>query len=118
MRIKFFGHYFHLQLLLLWIFELLTTAAAASAALVYSVDSSLPYLLHRTSVFALCVSLAMAAMGLYSLRQRDRLIGIALRLLASVVAGAFATVATEGAFLIVRTPTHTIGLACLVSLAL
>jgi sugar transferase (PEP-CTERM system associated) len=118
MRIKIFGHYLHLQLLLLGLFELGAALAAYACAYRLTATVEMAHLSHRAGVFGICVSVAMLAMGQYSRQQRDRLIGIALRLLMSLAVGAVGVVAIEGAFFQQRTSLRTIALACVIALVL
>lgn len=95
MVIRIFRHYWQLHFALL---ALADFAAGLSSYLFvrgymgFGGPTELSYLalLVPAAVFSVCVCLAMAAMGLYSARQRSDLSGIALRMLLAVIAGALA----------------------------
>jgi sugar transferase (PEP-CTERM system associated) len=90
MRIKLFEHYWHLGLMVLWVSE--SVVIFGSSRLAYDLlGDSQP--LHGSAliqgiVLGGCVILAMVSMGLLSRRLRDRMAGIALRIVLSVGAGA------------------------------
>lgn len=88
MRIRLFGHYWQLGLLILWLLE--SAAIFGSSWFTFGVlDPDKPAVVwHQSVVFAGCVMLAAIAMGLFSRRLRDHLAGIVLRIAVSVIAGA------------------------------
>ena len=95
MRVKVFGHYWHLPLVMLW----LTDSALMICAYFLVINFlNLPRespRIHWTQVLALtaCTILAMIAMGMWSRRLRDRLGLVPLRLGMSVVIGGLLTAA-------------------------
>jgi sugar transferase (PEP-CTERM system associated) len=89
MRIKLFEHYWHLGLIVLWVGE--SAIIFGSSWLAYELlgdPRNLPLSgWIQGIVLGGCVTLAMVSMGLMSRRLRDRMAGIALRILLSVGAG-------------------------------
>ena len=89
MRIRLFGHYWHLGLMLLWAIE--TTLIFTSSWLAFrlagtQVETPLtPWV--QSAVLGGFVLISMVSMGLLSRRLRDGLSGVALRIVMSVVAG-------------------------------
>ena len=90
MRIKLFEHYWHLGLMVLWIGE--SAVIFGSSWLAYTLlgDPHQGPVSGWTQGIVLggCVFLALISMGLMSRRLRDRMAGIALRILLGVGAGA------------------------------
>jgi len=101
MRIRIFGHYWQLGLVLLWVFE--STAIFGSSALAFHWlgASQHSYMWMQSAVLAGCVMVAAIAMGLFSRRLRDRTAGLVLRIGVSVVAGAIV-----GGLLLYVSPNH------------
>jgi len=103
MRIKLFEHYWHLGLIVLWFSESAVIFGSSWMAYEWLGDprhlSVAAWI--QSIVLGGCVILAMISMGLMSRRLRDRMAGIALRILLSVSAGAF-----FGTLLLGLTPEH------------
>jgi len=101
MRIRLFGHYWQLGLVLLWVFE--SAVIFGSSVLAFrslgSEDTAVMWL--QSAVLASCVMIAAIAMGLFSRRLSDRTAGILLRIGVSVLAGAFL-----GGLLLYVSPNH------------
>jgi sugar transferase (PEP-CTERM system associated) len=101
MRIRLFGHYWQLGIVLLWLLE--SAAIFVSSWLAFrwlgTQDSAVIWL--QSLVLAGCVMVAAIAMGLFSRRLRDRTAGIVLRIGVSVAAGAFL-----GGLLLYVSPDH------------
>jgi sugar transferase (PEP-CTERM system associated) len=93
MRIRLFGHYWHLGLLILWLSE--SGVAVASAWLAErllngpAVGDTDTWWVHGLVLGSL-IMVVMVSMGLYSRRLREKSTGILLRITVSVAAGAFA----------------------------
>jgi sugar transferase (PEP-CTERM system associated) len=89
MRIRLFGHYWHLGLMLLWLLE--STLIFGTGWLAYELaaspgsDAGVGWI--QSAVLGASVLLSMISMGLLSRRLRDGMAGIALRIIMSVVAG-------------------------------
>ena len=123
MRIRLFGHYWHLGLMILWAIE--SALIFASSWLAFrlagaSAESALtPWV--QSAVLGALVLVSMVSMGLMSRRLRDGLSGVALRVILSVVAGS-----TLGALFLGLTLVHSLpfvqamlfGLICVLSLLL
>jgi sugar transferase (PEP-CTERM system associated) len=103
MRIKLFEHYWHVGLVVLWLSEAAVIFGSSWMAFEWLGNPDhLPFAaLIQGSVLGGCVILAMISMGLMSRRLRDRMAGIALRILLSVCAGAII-----GTLLLGLTPEH------------
>ncbi len=93
MRIRLFGHYWHLGLLILWLCESVVAVASAWFAerllggpVGVGTDT---WWIHGVVLGSL-IMIVMISMGLYSRRLRERFAGILLRITVSVGAGAFA----------------------------
>lgn len=93
MRIRLFGHYLHLPLVVVAVAELLTFCAAMWGAVVLrmGVDFALTRpdlgpLWPRMLVFGIACSISCLALGLYSFRQRIGPFGIAFRLILALLA--------------------------------
>jgi len=103
MRIKLFEHYWHLGLIVLWVAE--SAVIFGCSWLAYNLFGDPRHLLLsiwiQSIVLGGCVILAMISMGLLSRRLRDRMAGIALRIVLSVGAGAI-----FGTLLLGLTPEH------------
>ena len=88
MRIRMFGHFWQLGLVLLWVLE--STVIFGCCVLAFrwfgGTDAGIRWL--QASVVATCVMIAAIAMGLFSRRLRDRTVGVVLRIGVSVMAGA------------------------------
>jgi sugar transferase (PEP-CTERM system associated) len=89
MRIRLFGHYWQLGLVLLWVFESIVIFGSSVLALRWFGPADSPALWLQAGVLASCVMIAAIAMGLFSRRLRDRTTGIMLRIGVSVLAGGF-----------------------------
>ncbi len=89
MRIRLFGHYWHLGLMLLWALESAFIFGTGWLAyeLAASPGSDLMVGWVQSAVLGAFVLLSMISMGLLSRRLRDGMAGIALRIIMSVVAG-------------------------------
>lgn len=87
MRIRIFGHYWQLRLVLLWIFESTVIFASGVLALRWLGTANAAVMWVQSAVLAGCVMVAAIAMGLFSRRLRDRTAGIVLRIGVSVLAG-------------------------------
>lgn len=94
MVIRIFRHYWQLHFALLALADLTMGLVAYLLVHHYGLAGapalSYPMLAGPALVFAACICVSMAAMGLYSARQRSDLGGIALRMLLAVIAGALA----------------------------
>jgi sugar transferase (PEP-CTERM system associated) len=103
MRIKLFEHYWHVGLIVLWASEAAVIFGSSWMANEWLGDPGRLPLAAWTqgAVLSGCVILAMISMGLMSRRLRDRMAGIALRILLSVCAGAFI-----GTFVLGLIPEH------------
>jgi sugar transferase (PEP-CTERM system associated) len=101
MRIRIFGHYWQLGLVLLWVFESVVIFGSSVAALRWLGTGEHPIMWVQSGVLAGCVMVAAIAMGLFSRRLRDRTAGVVLRIVVSVAAGA-----VVGALLLYATPDH------------
>ena len=101
MRIRVFGHYWQLGIVLLWILESTVIFGSSWVAFRWlgAEDPSVIWL--QSMVLAGCVMVAAIAMGLFSRRLRDRTAGIVLRIGVSVIAGAFL-----GGLLLYASPDH------------
>lgn len=93
MRIRLFGHFLQLSLVVVVVAELLTFSGAiwGAVALRMGVDFAstrpeLGPLWPRMLVFALSCSVSYLALGLYSIRQRVGVFGIALRVILALLA--------------------------------
>ena len=95
MRIRLFGHYVYLAIALLFTAEALVFFAAVYGAVLVRFEGSFGHLpapligalWPRALLFSLIMLLCLLAFGLYSARQRARLIGLALRLILAVLMG-------------------------------
>ena len=97
MRIRLFGHYVYLAIALLFVAEGIVFFAAVYGAVLVRFQGSfgdlpaVPGLIGalwpRALLFSLIMLLCLLAFGLYSARQRARLIGLALRLILAVLMG-------------------------------
>jgi sugar transferase (PEP-CTERM system associated) len=103
MRIKLFEHYWHVGLVVLWLSEAAVIFGSSWMAFEWIGNPDhLPFAAWiQGTVLGGCVILAMISMGLMSRRLRDRMAGIALRILLSVCAGAIV-----GTLLLGLTPEH------------
>ena len=101
MRIRVFGHYWQLGIVLLWVLESTVIFGSSWVAFRWlgAEDPSVIWL--QSMVLAGCVMVAAIAMGLFSRRLRDRTAGIVLRIGVSVIAGAFL-----GGLLLYASPDH------------
>lgn len=104
MRIRLFGHYWNLGLLLLWMVEsaLIFIAAWAASRLFPAPEASSATVWLRCLVLGGCVMLAMIAMGLFSRRLRDRMAGVLLRITLSVGSGGLVGALLLGPFISLR----------------
>jgi sugar transferase (PEP-CTERM system associated) len=100
MRIRLFGHYPHLPLLVLVVTELLVFCAAMLAAVAVrlgtdfaAIQSELGPLWPRLLGFGGACSLSFLALGLYSIRHRVTVFGVAVRIVVALLA-ALVVVAT------------------------
>jgi sugar transferase (PEP-CTERM system associated) len=89
MRFRIFGHSWLLRLVLLWVFEFAVVFASSVLATRWWGPDQTPLIWMNAAVLAGCVMTATFAIGLYSRRLRDRTVGIVLRMLISITAGAF-----------------------------
>jgi len=101
MRIRVFGHYWQLGIVLLWLLESTVIFGSSWVAFRWlgAEDPSIIWL--QSMVLAGCVMVAAVAMGLFSRRLRDRTAGIVLRIGVAVIAGAFL-----GGLLLYASPDH------------
>src|SRR5688500_11115014 len=89
MRIKLFGHYWHVGLGLVWLAESLVAFGSCWAVVsMGEAQSEGSVRWTQSLVFGGCVMLAMISMGLFSRRLRDRMAGVVLRITLSTGAGA------------------------------
>jgi len=88
MRIRILGHYWQLGVVLLWVLEF-TVIYASGVLATRWLGSEQSMVWIQAAVLAGCVMIAAIAMGLFSRRLRDRTLGIVVRILISVTAGAF-----------------------------
>jgi sugar transferase (PEP-CTERM system associated) len=93
MRIRLLGHYLHLPLLVMVGSELLAFSVAMLAAVAVrlgtdfgAIEAELGALWPRVVLFALACSVAFLALGLYSVRQRLGVFGVALRIVVALAA--------------------------------
>jgi sugar transferase (PEP-CTERM system associated) len=93
MRIRLFGHYLHLPLLILVLTEfaafvsaMLVAAVVRFGANLGAIEVQLGPLWPRALVFALAASISFLALGLYSIRERIAAFGVALRIVIASVA--------------------------------
>lgn len=89
MRIRLFGHYWQLGLVLLWVLESIVIFGSSVLAFRWLGTAGPAAQWAQSVVLAACVMIAAIAMGLFSRRLRDQAGGIALRIGVSVLAGAF-----------------------------
>ncbi len=101
MRIRLFGHYWQLGIVLLWLLESTVIFVSSWAAFRWFGSESASAIWLQSVVLAGCVMVAAVAMGLFSRRLRDRFAGVALRIGVAVVAGGFL-----GALLLYVSPNH------------
>jgi len=101
MRIRLFGHYWQLSLVLLWVFESIVIFGSGVLALSWLGTSHSALMWLQSAVLAICVMVAAVAMGLFSRRLRDQVAGVVLRITVAVVAGALL-----GGLLLYMTPGH------------
>lgn len=101
MRIRLFGHYWQLGLVLLWLLESAAIFGSSWLACRWFDPGNSSVVLIQSVVLAGCVMVASIALGLFSRRLRDRAAGIVLRIAVSVSAGA-----VVGALLLYLSPTH------------
>jgi len=87
MRIRLFGHYWPLGLVLLWVFESMAIFGSSVLAFHWLGPAGPAIAWLQSAVLAGCVMVAAVAMGLFSRRLRDRTAGVVLRIGVSVVAG-------------------------------
>jgi sugar transferase (PEP-CTERM system associated) len=89
MRVKVFGHYICLPLLLLGITESAAVLLAYGLAFILIVDSTddATVLREQAALFTICIVTSMFTLGLYCQRLRDRFSGIVLRIGVSLVLG-------------------------------
>jgi sugar transferase (PEP-CTERM system associated) len=101
MRVRIFGHYWQLNLVLLWVFESAVILGSCALAFRWFGDSPYTFEWLKSAVLGGCVMIAAIAMGLFSRRLRDRTAGVILRVGVSVIAGAIL-----GGLLLYATPDH------------
>jgi len=101
MRIRVFGHYFQLGILLLWLLESAVIFGSSWLAFRLLGAETGSIVWFQSVVLAGCVMIAAIAMGLFSRRLRDHTTGIVLRILVSVAAGGFL-----GGLLLYVSPDH------------
>jgi sugar transferase (PEP-CTERM system associated) len=101
MRIRLFGHYWQLGVVLLWVLESTVIFTSSWVAFRWLGAESSPTVWLQSVVLAGCVMIAAIAMGLFSRRLRDRTAGIVLRIGVSVIAGA-----VLGGLLLYASPDH------------
>jgi sugar transferase (PEP-CTERM system associated) len=101
MRIRIFGYYWQLGLVLLWGFESTVIFGSSVLALRWFGAESPAVMWAQSAVLASCVMVAAIAMGLFSRRLRDQTAGIMLRIGVSVLAGAIV-----GGLLLYASPNH------------
>jgi len=89
MRLKVFGHYICLPLLLLGITESAAVLLAYGLTFILIVDSTddATALREQAALFTICIVTSMFTLGLYCQRLRDRFSGIVLRISVSLVLG-------------------------------
>ncbi len=96
-----FGHYWQLGLVLLWVLESIVIFGCCVLAFRWFGVTDPGVLWLQASVLAACVMVAAIAMGLFSRRLRDRVVGVVLRIGVSVTAGALL-----GGLLLYISPDH------------
>jgi len=101
MRIRIFGHYWQLGLVLLWVLESMVIFASCVLAFRWFGVNDPGILWLQACVLAGCVMVAAVSMGLFSRRLRDRTVGVVLRIGVSVTAGALL-----GGLLLYVSPDH------------
>jgi sugar transferase (PEP-CTERM system associated) len=89
MRIRVFGHYFQLGILLLWLLESAVIFGSSWLSFHWLGAEAASVVWFQSVVLAGCVMVAAIAMGLFSRRLRDQTTGVVLRILVSVAAGGF-----------------------------
>jgi len=97
LRIRLFGHYVYLAVALLFAAEAIVFFAAVYAAVLVRFHGSFGHipevpdlvgaLWPRALLFSLVMLLSLLSFGLYSARQRARLVGLALRVMLAVLMG-------------------------------
>ena len=90
-KFRLFGHYVHVQFLLLALFELVVIFSISLATynyfMVITTENSTHSVLEveaKLSLIATVFVISMAAMGLYDTRQRERLSGLVMRLITAL----------------------------------
>src|SRR5436190_16611585 len=101
MRIRMFGHYWQLGLVLLWVLESTVIFGCCVLAFRWFGGADAGTLWLQAFVLATSVMVAAIAMGLFSRRLRDRTVGVVLRIGVSVTAGALL-----GGLLLYISPDH------------
>src|SRR5688572_2561665 len=101
MRIRLFGHYWQLGIVLLWLLESAVIFVSSWLAFRWLGSEAPSVIWLQSVVLAGCVMVAAVAMGLFSRRLRDRTAGIVLRIGVAVIAGAFL-----GGLLLYVSPNH------------
>jgi len=95
-KFRLFGHYVHVQFLLLALFELAVIFSISLAIynnFIAVADSSLSSILEigaKLALMSIVFVMFMVAMGLYDTRQRERLSGLLMRLIAALFFAAIA----------------------------
>ena len=106
MRIRLFGHYWQIALLAFWLGEAVLVFACSWAAFqLVDAGRSDAVLWVQSVTLTAAVVLSMIAMGMFSRRMRDRMSGVLLRIVLSLVAGCAVTAA-----LLALYPTHHVNL--------
>jgi len=96
-KFRLFGHYIHVQFMLLALLELVLVFSVSVAiynyfliASIEGADSSLLQTGAKIALMSVVFVLFMVAMGLYDTRQRERLSGLVMRLIAALFLAAVA----------------------------
>jgi sugar transferase (PEP-CTERM system associated) len=125
MRIRLLGHFFHLQLLVLALVELLAFCGAMVAAEAFrwgldwqGILSGANRLWWRVLVFGGVCSVSFLALGLYTARQRIGAIGVGLRIAVAMLATLVVVSTVFYAFPNIETGRSVLLLACVLTLPL
>src|SRR3954462_14054208 len=88
MRVRIFGHYWQLSVVLLWLLESAAIFGSSTFTFRWMGSDAESVIWVQSFILAGCVMVAAIAMGLFSRRLRDRPTGLVLRIAVSVLGGA------------------------------
>ncbi|HEY6454401.1 MAG TPA: TIGR03013 family XrtA/PEP-CTERM system glycosyltransferase [Steroidobacteraceae bacterium] len=115
MRLKLLGNYWNPTFALLWTVESAAVLYASRIAWQVRAPYGVAHGWAQSWVFVALVLFAMASMGLFNHRLRDRTAGIVLRISISVLAGGMATALALALWSGLRVPVSEIAIAAVVS---